>query len=489
MPSLEEIRQGRLAKQNLLKEKGINPYPISTSRNHENAEVIAKFDSLLEKELVLAGRVMTLRPQGGLIFFNFFDGTATFQALLKKDESDEGAFELFESVVDIGDFVELSGSLFETKRKEKTLKVKSWRMLSKSLLPLPEKWHGLQDIEERFRKRYLDLLSNSEVRERFIIRGKLVSEIRAFYDASGYLEVETPVLQTLAGGATAEPFVTHHNALDVDFNLTIAQELYLKKLLIGGFNKVYEIGRKFRNEGIDSTHNPEFTMLESNEAYADAKSQREFIELLFKTVISNVLGKSKVTFDGNEIDLSKPFEVFSFYELLRKFAGIAHPQSIERNELKKHAEKMGLKIAPKDSPEKIMDALYKKMVRSKLISPTFIVDYPLAFNPFSKRKEDDPSLIDRFQLIIGGLEMVNAFSELNNPIDQKERYEEEDRKKKEGEGDISPSDLDYLEAMEYGMPPNGGIGIGIDRVAMFITDCKNIKEVILFPTLRAKNDK
>lgn len=486
MTSEDEMRNARLAKLQLLKSKGVNPYPISAKREYPNQVVVEKFDSLQGKELTLVGRVMSLRPQGGLSFLNFFDGTAVFQALLKKDVMEADAFSLFEDTVDIGDFVELRGPLFLTKRNEKTLSVKSWRMLSKSLLPLPEKWHGLQDVEERFRKRYLDLLMSEEVRRRFIMRSKLVTEIRTFYDEAGFLEVETPILQTLAGGATALPFITHHNALNVDFNLTIAQELYLKKLLVGGFNKVYEIGRKFRNEGIDTTHNPEFTMLESNESYVDAENQRTFIESLFKTVIKKIFGKLSFTYDGNEIELSKQFLVYTFDELFEKYIGMENAGVLSLKELQKEADEKGVQWEKSESKDKILDSLYKKLIRPKLIQPTFIIDYPVAFNPFSKRKEDNPALIDRFQLIMGGLEVVNAFSELNNPADQKERYEEQDKKKKKGEGDISPSDLDYLEAMEYGMPPSGGIGIGIDRVAMLIANVKNIKEVILFPTLKPK---
>ncbi|MBU6390555.1 lysine--tRNA ligase, partial [Patescibacteria group bacterium] len=335
--------------------------------------------------------------------------------------------------------------------------------------------------------RYLDTLMSPEVKERFIMRSKIISAIRAFYDKAGYVEVETPRLQTLAGGATAEPFITHHNALDIDFHLTIAQELYLKELLIGGFTKVYEIGRKFRNEGIDATHNPEFTMLESQEAYADAAGQRVFTENLFRSLPKILFKKDSIAYQGDIIDFTPPFAAVTFYDLLKRYAGIANPETVGRQELEHKAKEFGAEIHPSDSPDKLMDTVYKKSCRPKLIQPTFIIDYPVGFNPFAKRKEDNPSLIDRFQLVAGGLELVNAFSELNNPLDQKERYLEQEKKKAKGEKEISPSDSAYLEAMEYGMPPNGGIGIGIDRVAMLFTDVKNIKEVILFPTLRPKS--
>lgn len=451
MASLDEIRFARLAKLQLLIEQGINPYPATTLRDLSNAEAIKQFDELKEsKTVTLAGRIMSLRAQGKIIFLDFHDGTGRFQALLKKGEPlPEEAFELFKQAFDIGDFIEVKGTLFLTKKNEKTILAEEIKMLSKSLRPLPEKWHGLSDTEERFRKRYLDLLSNPEVKERFIIRSKIVNLIRQFYLDKGFVEVDLPNLQPLAGGATAAPFKTHHNALDMNFYLPVAQELYLKELLAGGFEKVFEIGKRFRNEGIDTSHNPEFTMLESNEAYANAKSQREFTEELFKYVVKNLFGSLQFKYQGETIDLEAAFKIMPYPD--------------------------------------VTDEVYKKETRPTLIQPTFLVDYPVSFNPFAKRKEDNPKLIDRFQLVIAGMELVNAFAELNNPVEQQERYLEEDKKGEKGEKDISPSDLEYLEAMEYGMPPNGGIGIGIDRLVMLLTDVKNIKEVILFPTLKPKN--
>ncbi|MEK7176914.1 MAG: amino acid--tRNA ligase-related protein [Patescibacteria group bacterium] len=452
MASLEEIKKTRLGKLNLLIKKGINPYPTTARQDVTCSEAGIRFESLVSngESKHLVGRILSLRAQGKIIFFDFDDGTGRFQALLKKGEPlSTESFELFESAFDIGDFVEVKGTFFLTKKNEKTLLVEEIKILSKSLLPLPEKWHGLQDIEERFRKRYLDLLSNPEVKARFVTRAKIIELIRQFYIDAGFVEVDLPNLQPLVGGATALPFKTHHNALDMDFFLPVAQELYLKKLLAGGMNKVFEIGKRFRNEGIDTSHNPEFTMLESNEAYVNAANQREFIEKLFKFVVKGIFGKLKFEYQGQEINMEKNFEVISY-------------------------------------PLKMKDEEYKKELRPSLIQPTFIVDYPVSSNPFAKRKEDNPKLLDRFQLVVGGIELVNAFSELNNPIDQRERYVEEDKKGKVGEEEISPSDQEYLEAMEYGMPPNGGIGIGIDRLVMLLTDVKNIKEVILFPTLKPK---
>ncbi len=454
MASIEEIRSVRLAKLNFLKEREINPYPTTTHRDISCQGALVQFDELVRnnKNLYMAGRIMSLRAQGKIIFFDLYDGTGRFQVLLKSGEPlPEETFELFEKAFDVGDFIEVKGTFFLTKKEEKTLLAEDLRILAKSLRPLPEKWHGLQDIEERFRKRYLDLLSNSEVTKTFLIRSKIISLVREFYLSEGYIEVDLPNLQPLAGGATAVPFTTHHNALDKDFYLPIAQELYLKELLVGGFNKVFEIGKRFRNEGIDHTHNPEFTMLESQETYSDAVGQRDFIEKLFKFVVKGVFGKLQFNYRSHTIDLEPKFEILKYPDLT--------------------------------------DEKYKQDFRPKLIQPTFLIDYPAAFNPFAKRKEDNPALIDRFQLVIGGMELVNAFSELNDPVDQKERYLEEDKKKKEGNGDISPSDLEYIEAMEYGMPPNGGIGIGIDRLIMLLTNTENIKEVILFPTLKPKDEK
>ncbi len=488
MASLEEIRTERIKKLKDLKEKDINPYPISSVRDFSLAEVLRNYPKLSKrkKPLNLVGRVTALRGQGAMIFFNFTDGTETFQGLLKKDEIKEDVRQMFVDTVDIGDFVEFKGTLFITKRKEKTLLVKDWKMLSKSLRSLPDKWHGLQDVEERFRRRYLDTLMSTEVKERFVVRSKIITELRSMLDADEFLEVETPMLQPMAGGAIAEPFVTHHNALDIDLYLRIAPELYLKKLLVGGFPKVYEIGRNFRNEGIDVTHNPEFTMLEFYESYSDAKKQMVFVEKIFKALVKKIFNKSTIEYGDEKISFSKKFTIVSFLDLLRRYALISNPETTTVEELKLKASQLGVDVSNTDGPEKIMDNIYKKVCRPKLIQPTFIIDYPAEFSPFAKRKEDNNLLIDRFQLVVGGIEMVNAFSELNDPLDQKERYLEQDKKKKGGDPEVSPSDEDYLEAMEFGMPPAGGVGVGVDRIAMLFTDTKNIKEVILFPTMKPR---
>lgn len=491
MASLDDIRNVRLEKIVALKKAGFSSYPIESEQDYTLAEIIEKFDSLLKsnKTISLVGRVLALRPQGAIIFLNFNDGTATFQALLKKEEGISDAdFELFNATVDTGDFIQVKGTLFITKRGEKTLQVKEWAMLSKSLRPLPDKWHGLQDVEERFRRRYLDVLMNQEVKDRFLIRSKIVTEIRKVFDKEGFLEVETPILQSLAGGASAEPFKTHHKALDIDMYLRIAPELYLKELLVAGFPKVYEIGRLFRNEGIDVTHNPEFTTIEFYESFAEAKKHRVFIEKLVKDIVKKVKGTTSITFDNETIDFSKKFTVFSFHDLLKRYALISNPESITIKEATLKAEQLGVKVAPGEPIHKILDNIYKKVCRPRLIQPTYIIDYPVAFSPLAKNKEDNPDFIDRFQLIIGGYELVNAFSELNDPEEQKKRFLEQEKNKEMGDHDAQPNDEEYVEAMEYGMPPAGGAALSIDRLTMLLTNTKNIREVILFPTLRPKKD-
>ncbi|MBI2065632.1 MAG: lysine--tRNA ligase [Candidatus Zambryskibacteria bacterium] len=451
MASIDEIRSARLEKLKILKEKGIDPYPITTNRNISAKEAANTFADLENKkeDRVLAGRMMSLRAQGKIIFFDINDGTGSFQVLLKSgDPLPQDQFELFEQCFDIGDFVEIKGTFFLTKQQEKTLLAEEIKMLSKSLRPLPEKWHGLSDIEERFRKRYLDLLSNPEVKERFLARTKIVSAIRKILDEAGYIEVETPALQPLYGGASAEPFTTHHNALDIDLYLRISDELYLKRLLTAGFPKVYEIARDFRNEGIDTTHNPEFTMLEFYEAYSDGTKQRAFVEDMMRRIALLISSSGVITFDEERIDFNKPFKVMK------------HPG--------------------------VSDEEFKKTVKPALIQPTFLIDYPIDMLPLTKRKEDNPKLVDAFQLYAGGLELVKAFSELNDPIDQRARFEAQEKSRKKGEKETQPLDEDFLEAMEYGIPPAGGVGIGIDRLVMLLTNVKNIKEVILFPTLKPK---
>ena len=488
MSSIDEIRDSRIKKIKLLKDKGMNPFPAESKREISLKDAVDNFESLEKNKEVkwIGGRIMSIRGQGAIIFITLNDGTESFQGLLKKDVLSDEKFDFWNEVVDIGDFVEIQGTFFTTKRGEKTLEAKDWRMLSKSLRPLPEKWHGLQDVEERFRKRYLDALMSTEVKERFIIRSKIITELRKIFDEDGYLEVETPALQPLYGGATAEPFITQHNALNMQMYLRISDELYLKRMLVAGFPKIYEIARDFRNEGIDMTHNPEFTMVEFYESFSDAPKQMAFVEKIFKTLVKEIKQSDSVTYDRHEIDFSKEFAVFSYFDLLKKYGEI-DVETISKEDLKNRAEKCGILVNEGDSVPKLLDGIYKKLCRPKLINPTFIIDYPVEYLPLAKRKIESPKFVGAFQLVIGGVELVKAFSELNDPLDQRARFEEQEENKKSGEADAQRKDEDFLEAMEYGMPPAGGVGIGIDRLVMFLTDTQNIKEVIFFPTMKPKN--
>jgi lysyl-tRNA synthetase, class II len=490
MASLEEIRSERLKKIEALKNAGDNSYPIKSHYTHTLKSVKDGFTDLAEAQtkVTLVGRVMARRGQGALIFFDLFDGTGRFQAVAKKDVLGEDRLAVFDATVDVGDFVQVSGTLFLTKQGEKTLQADNWSMLAKSLRPLPDKWHGLQDTEERFRKRYLDSLMEDGVRERFLLRSKIIGALRQFLNEQDFVEMETSMLQALAGGATAEPFKTHHEALDIDLFLRLAPELDLKKMLVGGFPRVYEIGRCFRNEGIDTTHNPEFTMLEAYESFSDAEKGRERVEALFKYILQTVFGELSVSFDDQVIDFSKPFMVRKYLDLIAEYTGLTDVWSLSEGELTAFAEKNSIKIDPAYDKAKIIDHIYKKMCRPQVIQPTFLVDYPAPFSPLAKKKEDNPDFIDRFQLLIGGMEMVNAFSELNDPLDQRARFMEQEKNKERGDAEAQPKDEEYLEAMEYGLPPAFGFGIGLDRLVMLLTDTKSIKEVIYFPTLRPKGE-
>jgi len=488
--AFEEIREIRIKKLQESEKKFGTAFPADVSLEMPLKEVVDNFTkfSRRRKPLVLCGRVMAVRGHGGVLFCDFNDGTSGLQACLKKDILGNEEFVHFQNLIDVGDFVEFEGTLFKTKKKEKSIKVVSWRMLSKSLRPLPEKWHGLLDVEERFRKRYLDLLMNKDARSVFETRSKIITELRNFLNGSAFAEVETLMLQPLAGGALAEPFKTHHNALDIDLFLRIAPELYLKRLLVADFPKVYEIGRMFRNEGIDATHNPEFTMLEFYEAYQNVDKMRDFVERMIKVLVKKVFGKQVVKYEGNSISFSKKFSVISFYDVLKRHALINDAQNVSREDLELKAGQFGIEVASADSEDKIRDNIFKKVCRAKIIQPTFVVDYPVELSPLAKKKKDNPNLVERFQLIMGGLEMVNGYSELNDPLEQKARFEKHQDLRQKGDKEAAEYDKDFVDAMEYGMPPAVGVGMGVDRLVMFLTDAHNIKEVILFPTMRPKEE-
>lgn len=489
MSSLAEIRTERLKKLKRYEAARGTAYPLSVPRTHSLAALRGEFSTLTDTEATVSvvGRVLALRGQGALVFAVIDDGTARIQGVIKRDVLNEDEHTLFVDVADLGDFVSFTGTCFSTDRGEESVLVQSWTLASKSLRPLPDKWHGLKDSDERFRRRYLETTMDAEARDRFLVRARMISFFRSRLADAGFVEFETPILQALAGGASALPFVTHHNALDRDLYLRIAPELYLKKLLIGGFPKVYEIGRSFRNEGIDVTHNPEFTMIEWYEAYSDAARQRSFVETLIRDLAYTVLGGTTLLFGEHDIDLAAPFTVRHYYDLFSEYAGISNAREASLEELLEAAEHLGgIPSIELSTREKVLDALYKRVCRPALIQATFVVDYPRTMLPLAKKVEGDAELVDAFQLVIGGTELVKAFSELNDPLDQRERFIEETRHRSQGDAEAQPNDEDFIEALEYGMPPAGGVGIGLDRLAMLLTNTHNIREVIYFPTLREK---
>jgi len=385
----------------------------------------------------------------------------------------------------LGDFIEIRGILFKTKRGEKTIEAADFHMLAKSLLPLPEKWHGLKDVEERFRKRYLDLIFNEDVKKKFETRSLIIKFLREFLEEKGFLAVETPILQPVYGGARAKPFKTHLNAMNMDLYLRIAPELYLKRLLIGGFEKVYEIGKCFRNEGVDRSHNPDFTMLEFYWAYADYKDLMKLTEQMFAYVLKKVFGKLEIEYEGKKINFKPPWKRVEFFQFFKKTTKI-DLEEINRTALVKEAKKLGLVIEKNLPKIEIIDEIFKKVCRPKIIEPTFLIHYPVGFQPLAKALERDSSKLANFQLIAAGVELLNAFSELNDPMEQKRRFEEQEKFFKQGFEEAQRKDKDFLEAMEYGMPPTAGFGMGIDRLVVLLTDSHALREVILFPTMKSK---
>ncbi|MDP1629133.1 MAG: lysine--tRNA ligase [bacterium] len=503
---LEEIKKARLQKLEAIKSALINPYPEKSRRSHLAGDILKNFGKLEKsnKEIFVCGRIRSLRGHGGIFFADIQDESGKIQVLFAKDRL--GNFSFLEKNLDIGDFIEVSGNIFKTKAGEKTIKAREVKFLTKSLLPLPEKWHGLQDVEERFRKRYLDLLMNPEVRQKFEIRFSLIREIRNFLDGQGFLEVETPVLQPIPGGAAARPFKTHLNALDLDLYLRIAPELYLKRLLVGGFEKVYEIGRCFRNEGMDASHNPDFTMLEFYWAYEDYAKLMTFVEEMFSYLIAkvklqtskipnskfqipnkfkNLKSKFQIQYQGETLDLKPPYPRLEFTKLLKNWAKVDWEES-DFGTLIEAAKKMKLETKDLKTKAEVADEIFKKVVRPEIIQPTFIVNHPLELSPLAKQNEKNPQIVSRFQLIIAGMEIVNAFSELNDPREQAKRFNEQEKARVVGSQEAQRYDADFIEALEYGMPPAAGLGMGIDRLALLFTDSHNVREVILFPTMRPK---
>ncbi len=481
--------QARLKKLRALQAVAVNPYPARSERTHSLAHVLADFSSLevAAKQVTVVGRLRSIRLQGKAAFAHLEDATGRLQIYFKSDVLGEETYVQFRDCYDVGDLLQVSGTVFITHRGEKSLKATSLTMLTKTLLPLPEKWHGLSDVEIRYRQRYLDLLANPEVKENFLKRSKLITALREFLNERGFVEVETPILQTIAGGATAKPFITHHNTLDIDLYLRVAPELYLKRLLVGGFERVYEIARCFRNEGIDFSHNPEFTQVEFYAAYEDYQSLMRLTEELMMTLVEKVTGGLSVSFGGNEISFVPPYPRLPFRQALLDYAKIDIDKLRERGALAREASKRGLEVLASEGYGKICDELYKKFVRPKLIQPTFLIDHPVELSPLAKKKEGDPRYVERFQLIVAGqYELCNAFSELNDPLDQEARFLEQELLRTAGDEEAQPTDQEFITALKHGLPPAAGFGMGLDRLTNVLTGTHSIKEAILFPTLRPK---
>lgn len=481
--------RARLQKLGDLRKLGLDPYPLRVERSHTTAHALADFLALEKsgQEIKVVGRLRSIRIQGKAGFAHLEDGSGRLQIYCKNDILGAEAYQQFKNYYDVGDLVQVTGTVFITHKGEKTIQARSLTMLTKTLLPLPEKWHGLSDVETRYRQRYLDLLANPEVKDLFIKRSLMITALREFLNERGFLEVETPVLQSLAGGATARPFVTHHQALDTDLYLRVAPELYLKRLLVGGFEKVYEIARCFRNEGIDFSHNPEFTQVEFYAAYEDYQSLMTLTEELLIALVRRVTGGLTVLFEGQEISFVPPYPRLKFREVLLQYAEIDIGKLSDRDALAREAKKRGLVIAKSDGYGKLCDELYKKFVRPHLIQPTFLIDHPVELSPLAKQRQDNPRYVERFQLIVGGTyELCNAFSELNDPLEQAARFKGQEELRREGDEEAQPADQDFVTALKYGMPPAAGFGMGLDRLANVLTGTHSIKEAILFPTLRPK---
>jgi lysyl-tRNA synthetase class 2 len=480
----------RLAKLEAMRARGEDPYPVRFDRTHTLGEVRAHWDGKVEDGTTtddvvrVAGRVLLLRDQGKLVFATVRDGSGTLQLFVSKGEIGDDEFDRFAADVDRGDWVGATGVVMKTKRGELSVKVSEFALLAKALRPLPEKWHGLTDTDTRYRQRYVDLIANDEARRVFDIRFAVLAAVRDFLFGRGFVEVETPVLHPIPGGAAARPFVTHHNALDSELFLRVAPELYLKRLVVGGYDKVFELARVFRNEGLSTRHNPEFTMLELYEAFADYHDMMRLTEELVAAVARAVLGRTEVEWDGIDVDLTPPFARRTLLELVQEHAGVAvHPaQPVER--LRSVCDQLGVPWEPDWGGGKLVLEIYEKTTEPHVAGPTFVCDYPREVSPLARAHRDDPSVTERFELLVGGRELANAFSELNDPLEQLRRFEAQARLKQLGDVEAHGVDADYVRALEYGLPPTGGLGVGIDRLVMLLAGVTSIREVILFPHLR-----
>ena len=486
-----ELRES-LRKLEELRKIGVKPFEETKfERTHTIEQVNNQHEKLKTGEksnekVRIAGRIRSIRRMGKITFGDVADFFGRIQFFIKFDDVGKELYKISENL-DAGDIVGVSGTPFRTNKGELSIWVDELKLLSKALRPLPKEWFGIKDVEVRYRKRYLDLLMNPEVKATFLIRSRIIKTMREFLDKRGFIEVETPMMQTVVGGATAKPFMTHHNALDMDLNLRIAPELHLKRLIVGGFEKVYEINRNFRNEGIDTKHNPEFTMMEYYQAYVGYEEVMKTIEEMFGYIAENTVGKHEVDYLGKKINLKPPYKKVGMFDLIEKYGGVDFRGVTELDEAKRIARKIGVEI--EDSVVnvgKVIDAVFEAVAEEKLVQPTFLIDYPIEISPLAKRKSNDPRLTERFELFIVGQEYANGFSELNDPIDQKTRFDEQLKDREKGDEETHDMDLDYIEALEYGLPPTGGVGVGIDRLTMLLTNSPSIRDVILFPLLKQK---
>lgn len=489
---LSELLQIRRNKLDELRKLGIDPFGGKYEREHHAGDILKQYDELSKEELEekqvevnLAGRIMAKRGMGKASFAHIQDLSGRIQIYVRQDSIAEAQYEAF-SILDLGDIIGVKGVLFKTKTGETTIKVKELEVLSKSLYPLPEKFHGLKDVELRYRQRYVDLIINPDVQKTFIARSRIIQSMRRYLDSQGYLEVETPTLHSIAGGAAARPFITHHNALDMELYMRIAIELHLKRLIVGGLEKVYEIGRVYRNEGISTRHNPEFTMIELYEAYADYKDIMALTENMIAHIAQEVLGTQVISYQGHEVDLTPQWRRVSMVDAVKEVVGVDFSVEMSNEEAHRLAKEHKVPVEPHMTFGHILNAFFEQFVEETLIQPTFVTGHPVEISPLAKRNDVDPRFTDRFELFIVAREHANAFSELNDPIDQRQRFEAQMKEKEQGNDEAHEMDEDFLRALEYGMPPTGGLGIGIDRLIMLLTNSPSIRDVLLFPHMRNK---
>lgn len=482
----------RREKMEALREKGIDPFGKRFDISHKAAQLKELYDHLENEEIEsqnieaqLAGRIMTKRGKGKAGFAHIQDVSGQIQIYVRRDEVGDEQYELFK-MTDLGDIVGVKGQVFKTRVGELSIKVTDFQILTKALRPLPDKWHGLKDIEQRYRQRYLDLIVNHDSQKTFILRSKIIKSIRNYLDNKGFLEVETPMMHSIAGGASARPFITHHNALDMELYLRIALELHLKRLIVGGLERVYEIGRVFRNEGISTKHNPEFTMLELYQAYADYEDIMDLTENLISHVAQEVLGTTKIQYGEHEIDLTPGWKRIHMVDAIKEHTGVDFWKQMSLEEARALAKEHNIEIDENMQVGHIINEFFEQVVEEKLIQPTFIYGHPTEISPLAKKNPEDPRFTDRFELFIVGRETANAFTELNDPIDQRERFEQQLKERELGNEEAHMMDEDFVQALEYGMPPTGGLGIGIDRLVMLLTDSQSIRDVLLFPLMRSR---